>query len=84
VASHARSHTTAAEHRPKSHQRYLAWTPSRIVEWGQTAGPLTAELLERIMASKCRPEQKQRVEAVARRALDHRTYSYPSVYSMLR
>lgn len=105
VASHVRSRlpnkaTTAAEHRPKSHQRHLEWTPSRIVEWGQTVGPLTAELLGRIMASKRHPEQgyrsclgiirlgnkygKPRVEAVARRALDHRAYSYTSVESMLK
>ncbi|OGV61545.1 MAG: hypothetical protein A3K18_06990 [Lentisphaerae bacterium RIFOXYA12_64_32] len=105
VASHVRSRapnkaTTADEHRPKSHQRHLQWTPSRLVEWGRTVGPLTAELLERILASKPHPEQgfrsclgiirlgdkygKQRVEAVARRALAHGTYSYKSVESMLR
>jgi hypothetical protein len=70
------------------------------VEWGKTVGPLTAELLERILASKPHPEQgfrsclgiirlgdkygKQRVEAAARRALAHHTYSYKSVESMLR
>lgn len=105
VASHARSRvpnkaTTADEHRPKSHQRYLQWTPSRLIEWGATVGPLTAELLERIMASKPHPEQgyrsclgiirlgdkygKPRVEAAARRALTHRTYSYKSLESMLK
>jgi len=105
VASHARSTqvnkaTTLDEHRPKSHQRYLQWTPSRMVEWGQTVGPLTAELLEHIMAAKRHPEQgyrsclgiirlgeeygKPRVEAAARRALQHRTYSYKSLESILR
>ena len=44
VASHARSHaankaSTLDEHRPKSHQRYLQWTPSRLVEWGRKIGP---------------------------------------------
>ena len=105
VASHVRSHapnkaTTVDGHRPKSHQRYLEWTPSRIVEWGAKIGPLTAELLERIMASKPHPEQgfrsclgvirlgqeygNQRVEGVALRALQHRTYSYKNVESMLK
>ena len=105
VASHVRSHmpnkaTTVDEHRPKSHQRYLQWTPLRLVEWGKTVGPLTAELLERILASKPHPEQgfrsclgiirlgdkygKPRVEAAARRALLHRTYSYKSVESILK
>jgi transposase len=105
VASHARSSqpqkaTTNDEHRPKSHQRYLQWTPSRLVEWGQKVGPNTAELLEHILAAKRHPEQgfrsclgiirlgekygKQRVEAAARRALQHRAYSYKSLESILR
>ena len=105
VASHARSRaankaSTLDEHRPKSHQRYLQWTPSRLVEWGRKIGPLTAELLERILASKPHPEQgfrsclgvirlgdeygHQRLEAVAQRALRHRTYSYKNVESMLK
>jgi transposase len=105
VASHARSRvpnkaTTADEHRPKSHQRYLQWTPSRLVEWGKAVGPLTADLLDRILASKPHPEQgfrsclgiirlgdkygKPRVEAAARRALLHKTYSYKSVESILK
>jgi transposase len=105
VASHVRSHapnkaTTADEHRPKSHQRYMQWTPSRIVEWGGKLGPLTAELFARILASKRHPEQgfrsclgiirlgdeygHQRLEAVARRALTHKTYSFHSIESMLK
>jgi transposase len=105
VASHARSRaankaSTLDEHRPKSHQRYLQWTPSRLVEWGRKIGPLTAELLERILASKPHPEQgfrtclgvirlgdehgHQRLEAVAQRALRHRTYSYKNIESMLK
>jgi transposase len=105
VASHARSQaankaTTVDEHRPKSHQRYLQWTPSRMVDWGRKIGPLTGELLERILASKRHPEQgfrtclgvirlgdkygKPRLEAVAGRALRHKTYSYKSIESMLK
>lgn len=50
-ASHARSHladraTTVAEHRPKAHQPHLEWTPSRLVEWAATVGPVTAQLFE--------------------------------------
>jgi transposase len=105
VASHARSRaankaSTLDEHRPKAHQRYLQWTPSRLVEWGRKIGPLTAELLECILASKPHPEQgfrtclgvirlgdeygHQRLEAVAQRALRHRTYSYKNIESMLK
>ena len=39
IASHVRSsriggHTTLDAHRPKSHQRYLEWTPERLVRLG--------------------------------------------------
>ena len=90
VASHARSnrpgkHSTLPEHRPKAHQKYLEWTPSRIVEWAATIGPFTAQLAERIMAEKPHPEQgyrscmgliglgrrygNERLEAAAQRAV---------------
>ena len=105
VASHARSDladhaTTLAEHRPKAHQRHLGWTPSRLVDWARTMGPATADLFERIIASKRHPEQgyrsclgilrlgKQytslRLEAAARRAIALRACSYQSVKSILQ
>jgi transposase len=105
VASHARSQvrhraTTVTAHRPKAHQRYLEWTPSRLVEWAHTVGPATASLFEKIMASKPHPEQgyrsclgvlrlaKQyspvRLEAAASRALALDACSYQSVKSILK
>ena len=105
VASHLRSTvphqaTTTAEHRPKAHQRYLAWTPSRLIEWAQTVGPFTAQLFEKIMAAKPHPEMgfrsclgvlrlsqqysMTRVEAAARRAVTLRACSYQSVKSILQ
>ncbi len=105
VASHARSAlrheaTTLHEHRPKSHQRHLEWTPSRMMEWAHTLGPATADLFDRIMAGKPHPEQgyrsclgvlrlaKQyspaRVEAAARRAIALRACSYQSIKSILK
>ncbi len=104
VASHARSQqpyqaTTAHQHRPKSHQKHLEWTPSRLIEWARTVGPSTAGLFEQILASKPHPEMgyrsclgilrlaKQysmaRLEAAAHRALHWRACSYQSVKSML-
>jgi len=61
VASHIRSfveggYTTNSEHRPKSHQAHLEWTPSRIISWAQKTGPATAALVERIMRSRPHPE----------------------------
>ena len=65
VASHLRSRetnkaVTINEHRPKSHQEHLAWTPSRIVTWARTIGPNTARLVERMMEEKPHPEMGYR------------------------
>jgi transposase len=105
VASHLRSSvqyraTTRHEHRPKSHQKHLEWTPSRLLDWARTIGPATAEVFDRIMASKRHPEQgyrsclgilrlgsqypKERVEAAARRAVTLNACTYQSVKSMLQ
>ena len=37
--------TTLHQHRPKSHQAHLEWTPSKLVAWGATIGPSVAELI---------------------------------------
>src|SRR6516225_6412455 len=65
VASHPRSRqayqaTTVAEHRPKSHQQYLAWPPSRLIGWAQSVGPDTARLFAAILDSKPHPEMGYR------------------------
>jgi len=104
VASHARSssphrHTTTSDHRPKAHQRYLEWTPSRVVEWSAKIGPATAQVVDRILASKRHPEQgfrsclgiirlgdkypHARVEAASRRAVALQVCSYQSLKSIL-
>ena len=104
VASHAHSnrpgkHSTVAEHRPKAHQKYLEWTPSRIVDWAATIGLFTAQLAGMIMAEKPHPEQgyrscmgliglgrrygKDRLEAASRRAVHLQAHTYHSVKSIL-
>jgi len=104
VAAHLRSglpgrFTTLEEHRPKSHQKHLEWTPSRILEWVKTIGPDCARLVEKIMAERPHPEQgfrsalgiirlgkavgQDRLEAACRRALHFGTHSSVSVKSML-
>lgn len=105
VASHVRSHvpgraTTNPEHRPKTHQQYLEWTPSRITYWAGEIGPHTEKLVETIMASKPHPEQgyhsclgiirlakrysPERLEAACKRSLAIKSYSYKSVNSILK
>ncbi len=104
IARHARSSqphvaSTIAEHRPKSHQEYLKWTPSRIIDWAGRAGPFTARLVECIIAAKPHPEMgyrsalgvirlsrkygAERLEAACTRAVRFKLYRYQSVKSML-
>lgn len=104
IAVHPRSFqrggfTTLAEHRPKSHQRHLEWSPGRIVDWARKTGPSCALVVEQVMASRPHPEQgfrsclgiirlgrrhgDDRLEAACRRALHFGTLTYRSIESIL-
>lgn len=104
VASHLRAHNhgkaiTMDEHRPKSHQAHLEWTPSRMVNWASKTGPYMAQLFERILSDKPHPEMgyrsclglirlanqysAERMEAAAQRALLTGACRYKSVKSIL-
>jgi len=105
VAAHARSlergrHTTRPEHMPKAHQQHQEWTPSRLIQWGQSMGPRTAELVAAILADRPHPEQgyrsclgilrlarhygAERLEAACARALAARARSYRHVETILK
>jgi transposase len=105
AASHPRSYrrggyTTLKEHMPKTHQRYLEWTPSRIIRWAAQTGPHTEKLVTQILESKPHPQQgfrsclgiirlgKQyspdRLEAASTYALSIHGFSYKSVQSILK
>lgn len=105
LASHKRNYqqggfTTLKEHMPKSHQRYLHWTPSRIIRWAGKNGPMTQELVTQILKSRPHPEQgfrsclgimrltksysPERLENACARALHIRAFSYKSVESILK
>lgn len=105
VSSHLRSRgrgrvCTEKEHRPKSHQAHLEWTPSRMVHWAEQIGPNTAQLFARILAEKPHPEMgyrsclgiirlaeqysAARMEAAADRALLTGACRYQSVKSILK
>jgi len=105
VASHIRSYvpyhyTTLNEHRPKSHQAHLEWTPSRLIHWGESVGPATAQVIRTILESKPHPEQgyraclgifrlgetytPARLEAACQRAIPAQACSYPSLKSILQ
>ena len=104
VAAHARSfiphtHSTLKDHMPAAHQKYLEWTPSRIVTWAQKIGPATAQLVEKIIASRTHPEQayrsclgilrlekhypKERLEKASKRALKFGAHSFRSLKNIL-
>jgi transposase len=105
IASHVRSdrqgrHTSVKEHMPKSHQKYVEWTPERLLNWAGKIGPHTAELIEKVMRSRMHPQQgfrsclgilrlgksygEDRLEAAARRANQIGGRSYKSVASILK
>jgi transposase len=105
VAAHQRSYiqggfTTLKEHMPKSHQRYLQWTPSRIIHWAGKNGPNTERLITRILETRTHPEQgfrsclgimrlarhysPDRLEKAAIRALAIKSFSCKSVESILK
>jgi transposase len=104
VAAHRRSFqhgrfTTLEEHRPKSHQRYLEWSPGRIIDWARKIGPQCALVVQNVMSSRPHPEQgfrsclgiirlakahgEARLEAACQRALHFGTVSYRSIESIL-
>ena len=105
VASHLRSyvagrHTTDPQHMPAAHQKHAEWTPTRIVGWATTVGPMTAKLSEAILAERRHPEHgyrsclgllrlakrfgNERVEAACARALAVGVRSYRPVESILK
>jgi transposase len=105
VAAHLRNpqpgrFTTLEEHRPKSHQKHLEWTPSRVLGWAKTIGPECGKLVEKIMENRPHPEQgfraalgiirlakafgNNRLEAACRRGLHFGACSYSSIHSILK
>jgi transposase len=104
VASHPRvnspgRHSTLAEHMPTAHQKYLEWTPERLVRWAQSIGPHTAQLVQALLDSRKHPQQayrsclgllrlakrygEERLEAACRRALPASIISYKGVKNIL-
>ena len=104
VACHSRSqtrgqHTTLAEHMPSSHRAMTEWSAERLLQWAQTIGPHTVQLLETMLAARKHPEQayrsclgvlrlatrygQPRLEAACRRALLAGVHSYRGVKNIL-
>ena len=103
VASHVRSYdqrdNTELSHRPKSHQKYLEWTPTRLVEWAGTIGPFTLRFVETLLVTKPHPEAgyragmglrpllseygRERLEAACTRAVRCKLYRLGNIRSIL-
>jgi transposase len=104
VASHPRHdskghHTTCPDHRPPQHQRYLEWTPERLLAWSGKTGTATRAVVAHILNAKAHPELgyraalgllrlgqrygDHRLEAACQRALVLNACSYQSIKSML-
>lgn len=105
IAAHVRAkktgqHITLVEHMPKSHQKYVEWTPSRIIAWAKKEGESVGLMAEKIMETRAHPEQgyrsclglirlgksygTARLEAACKRGLAINGISYKSVQSILK
>ena len=105
VASHARSyvkgsHTTVNAHRPKAHQHYAHWSVERLLEWAQSKGGTTGEVITTIVEQSAHPQKglrsalavmrleksygPDRLEAACDRALSIGGCSFKSIASILK
>jgi transposase len=105
ICSHNRNgkaygYTTVTEHMPKSHQKYLEWTPDRILYYAGKYGQAVQALIQKVMATRKFPEQAyksclgiirlenkysaERLNLACLRALEYRAYSYKSVVNILQ
>jgi len=105
VASHVRHRgrykaVTQKDHRPRSHQEHLDWTPSRIVNWAAKIGTHTAHMVEQILAERRHPQMgyrsclglirlatkysPARLEAASERALITGAIGYQRLKSILK
>ena len=104
IASHLRSskrgdYVTLKEHMPPSHQKYVSWTPERMIRWMAESGAHAAKVAELIMGSKKHPEQgfkavlglirlsdkfgKERLDAACQYAIKLGSPRYQTVQSIL-
>jgi transposase len=105
VAAHTRSHqkgrhTTLTEHQPPAHQKYLEWTPERLISWAGMIGPNCAEVIRQILASRplvvhgyrpClgvirlgKPYGNERLERACARALKLNIATYHRIENLLK
>ena len=85
---------------PQRISQYLAWSPSRLIQWAETVGPATGTVVAELLARRPHPEQGYRsclgilrlervysavrLEAACRRAQALEAFTYKSVQSILK
>jgi len=42
---------------PERHQRYLDWTPERLIAWGRKSGPATGKVIAHLLGARSHPQQ---------------------------
>jgi len=105
VTSHVRSYqkgekTTIFEHMPKSHQKYLEWTPAKLLCWSAEVGPATQQIVNHLFEHSSHPQMghracrglvslarqygAQRLENACSRAIKIGSLCYQSVANILK
>ncbi|WP_341303200.1 IS21 family transposase [Pseudomonas sp. TMP25] len=105
VASHVRLqrrgiYSTQSEHMPASHKAHREWTPQRLLDWGESIGPYTRQIVEHQLTHKPHPEMgyrsclgllslarqygKTRLEAGSLRAVQLRALNGRTVRNLLK
>jgi transposase len=93
------AYTTQEGHMPPQHQAVVRWTPQRFMEWAETIGVCTREVVGRVLESRRHPEQtyrsclgilglerhvgKERLERACTRALQFGIFRYQGIKSIL-
>lgn len=92
-------YTTVKEHMPTAHQKYLEWSPERILNWAEQLGVSVREMAQKIIDDRAFPEQayrsclglirlektytRERLNRACARAILHRNFRYTAVKSIL-
>jgi hypothetical protein len=84
---------------PSQHQKYVEWTPERMLSWAESVGPCVKECFDIIINKCAHPEQgfrsclgilrlgkdysNKRLEDACLRAITHEHVSYKTVKNIL-
>jgi hypothetical protein len=104
IACHVRcdnkpGYSTQAAHMPDNHRWMHKWSPDRFISWARKTGPQTEVFIQKLLASRCHPEQSYRaclsvlnlekkhpseaLEAAHRLAVELDSISYRAVNNLL-